>query len=176
MRPIRAGLLALALACCCVCNAAAQTVVIVRHAEKADSSADPDLSEEGRSRAVSLAELFEDEAPGLILTSPLQRTMQTAVPASGMAGVPIQTVSFDGGTEDHVMRTVGLVRAASPETVILIVGHSNTVPQIAAALGDQEPQSLGECDFDRVTTLVLGPAGDAPTVTHSRYGAPSVSC
>ena len=171
-----AGLLALAIAACGVCGATAQTVVIVRHAEKADSSADPDLSLAGRSRAMSLAQLFEDAAPGLILTSPLQRTMQTALPTSGRAGVPVQTVSFDGGTEGHIARTVGLVRAASADTVILIVGHSNTVPQIAAALGDPSPQPLGECDFDRVTTLVLGPSGHAPAVTHNRYGAPSVSC
>lgn len=176
MRSIRTGLLALALAGCGVGGAAAQTVVIVRHAEKADSSADPVLSVEGLSRAVSLAELFADRPPTLILTSPLQRTMQTAWPTSDGAGVPIQTVSFDGGTEGHVARTASLVRSATADSVVLIVGHSNTVPQIAAALGDPSPQPLDECDFDRVTTLVLGPSGDPPVVSHSRYGVPSVPC
>jgi phosphohistidine phosphatase SixA len=168
--------LALALAGCGALSAEAQTVVIVRHAEKADSSADPVLSVEGLSRAASLAELFEDAAPTLILTSPLKRTMQTAKPTSDGAGVPIQTVSFDGETEGHVSRTVAFVRSATADSVVLIVGHSNTVPQIAAALGDPSPQPVDECDFDRVTTLVLGPSGNAPVVSHSRYGVPSAAC
>lgn len=173
---MRAPLLALGLAGCFAFSAAAQTVVIVRHAEKADSSSDPPLSPEGQSRAASLIDLFEGTAPTLILTSPLQRTMQTARPMSDRVGVPIQAVSFESGTEGHVARTVDLVRSASADSVILIVGHSNTVPQIAAALGDPSPQQLNECDFDRVTTLVLSPAGGAPEVTHSRYGVPSAAC
>ena len=45
-----------------VATATAQsTIFIVRHAERADASADSDLSEAGRARAESLAKMLKDK-------------------------------------------------------------------------------------------------------------------
>lgn len=164
-------LLAAALCALTATSALAQTVVIVRHAEKADASADPVLSEAGRARAVALAELLKDAHPSLVLTSPLQRTRLTAAPTADYHSATAEAVPLDGGTGAHIAAIVAKVRALPEDATVLIVGHSNTVPAIARALGYAEAADMPDCEYDRVTTLHL--MGDAAHGMVSRYGAAS---
>ena len=59
---------------CIAAPAAAQTVILVRHAEKMDQSVDPQLSEAGRARAQALATALSGTRLTHILVTPLQRT------------------------------------------------------------------------------------------------------
>ena len=152
----------------------AQTIVLVRHAEKADTSADPALSDAGQARAALLASALQGARVSAVITSPLNRTRSTGEPTAKAAGVTALSISMDGGQAAHVARVAAQARAAGPRDTVLIVGHSNTMPEIARALGDPNPQALTECDFDRMTVIQLGP--DAPRAVHARYGAPSTSC
>lgn len=154
--------------------ALAQTVVIVRHAEKADDSRDPDLSEAGRARAAALAEALKGARLTLALATPLKRTVQTGFPAAQAAGLVPTTVPLDGGVVAHAARVAEAVRAAGPDATVLVVGHSNTVPDIARALGDPAPEALTDCDYDRLTVIQLG--GSEPKAVHARYGARTESC
>lgn len=165
-------LLAAALSLATVVPAVAQTVVIVRHAEKADASADPLLSEAGQARARALAAELADAHPSLVLTSPLQRTILTAAPAAEHHSAPSEIVSLEGGGAAHIAATVARVRALPADATVLIVGHSNTVPAIARALGFAEAADMPECEYDRMTTLHLMGEGRAHGVV-SRYGDPS---
>ena len=63
--------------------------------------------------------------------------------------------------------TAGLVAAvlAEPGTV-LVVGHSNTVPDIVAALGGTRPGPLVHEDFGDVWSV----AGPGRVTTHFRLG------
>jgi broad specificity phosphatase PhoE len=54
-------------------SSVAQTVILVRHAEKVDASADPVLSEAGQRRAFDLAVALGDADLTHVFTSPLQR-------------------------------------------------------------------------------------------------------
>jgi broad specificity phosphatase PhoE len=150
--------------------ASAQTVVLVRHAEKADASRDPVLSEAGTRRARALAELFGVTRPDLAIVSPMRRTRLTAEPTVPPFGVPLITVSLDGGVDAHVAAVISAARDAGPEALVLIVGHSNTVPLIARALG-VESADMPECEYDRMTRIDLN--GPAPTAVVTRYGAAS---
>lgn len=152
-------------------SAMAQTVYLVRHAEKADASADPVLSEAGQARARALAEALSDAHPVLVLTSPLQRTILTAAPTAAYHSAPSETVSLEGGGAAHVAATVARVRALPADATVLIVGHSNTVPLIARALGYAEAADMPECEYDRMTFLHL--AGDETHSQVSRYGTPT---
>ena len=63
-------LLAAALSLLTAASAMAQTVYLVRHAEKADASADPVLSEAGQARAAALAAALAEAHPGPRLHQP----------------------------------------------------------------------------------------------------------
>lgn len=164
MRAILAALLTLAMAT----PTAAQTVVLVRHAEKVDASADPALSAAGVARSQDLAAVLANAGVTHVLTTPLIRTRETGRPTAEAAGLAVTEVSLDG---DHIARVAAQVRMAGPHDVVLVVAHSNTIPAIAAALGDPAPEVLADCAYDRLVVLTLGEA--APRVVRGRYGAPS---
>lgn len=150
-------------------SAMAQTVYLVRHAEKADASSDPVLSEAGQARAAALSALLAEAHPGHVFTSPLQRTRLTAAPTAEFHSVTVEPVGFDGGTAAHVAAVAERVRALPDDAVVLVVGHSNTIPLIARALGYAEAADMPECEYDRMTMLHL--MGDTAHGMVSRYGA-----
>ena len=153
-------------------SALAQTVILVRHAEKVDASADPVLSEAGQRRAVDLAVALSDSDLTHVLTSPLQRTRLTARPAAEAHAINPEVISFEGGTEAHVRRVAERIRSLPDAAVVLVVGHSNTIPLIAGALGETGPAEMADCEYDRLTVISVEDDGDSPAVI-TRYGEPA---
>ena len=152
----------------------AQTVVIVRHGEKASPNGDPDLSPAGQARAQTLAASLAGAKVSMVLATPLKRTQQTGQPAAAAAGLQIVPIALDGGGAAHAQRVAEAARKAPPDATVLIVGHSNTVTDIARALGDPAPETLTDCEYDHMTVIQLG--GAAPKAIHVRYGAPTQAC
>ncbi len=60
------------------------------------------------------------------------------------------------------------VRALPDDAVVLVVGHSNTVPLIARALGYAEAADMPDCEYDRMTVLHV--MDDTAHGQVSRYG------
>ena len=86
-------------------------------------AADPDLSEAGRARAQSLADVLKDAKITAIFATEFKRTQQTAAPLAKALG----THGDDGHVEDDSRRSS---RSSRPPTGnVLVVGHSNTVPE-----------------------------------------------
>jgi len=154
--------------------ALAQTVVIVRHGEKVSPNGDPDLSVAGQARAQALAASLAGAKVALVLTTPLKRTQQTGQPTAETAGLKIVPIALDGGGAAHAQRVAEAARKASSDATVLIVGHSNTVTDIARALGDPAPEILTDCEYDHMTVIQLG--GAAPKAIHTRYGPPTPAC
>lgn len=170
-KPLIAGLAMAAGLALCASAASAQTVYIVRHAEKAsDTERDPVLSEAGMARAEAVAALFEDGAPDLVVVSPLQRTRLTAGPTVTTSGAFVAVSPLEAGVEAHVETIRQGVLALPEDAVVLISGHSNTVPLIARALGYETPD-MPECEYDRLIRIELR-NGQVSGET-LRYGAPS---
>jgi len=153
-------------------SAMAQTVILVRHAEKVDASADPVLSEAGVARAEALAVALKGADLSHVFVSPLQRTGMTAGSAAGFHSVMIEPIDFDGGTPAHVAATAARIRALPDYAVVLVVGHSNTIPLIARALGYTAAADMGDCEYDRLTMISVQDDGDSPAVI-GRYGEPA---
>ncbi len=107
------------------------TVVMVRHAETAAEGEDPPLSAAGRERARVLAGMLEAADIGAIYTSEFLRTRETAAPLAERIG--IEPVVRPAADVDELART--LLGQHQGETV-LVVGHSNTLPRLADALGE----------------------------------------
>jgi len=135
---------ALPAAATSVCEPAA--LHLVRHAEKA-AGADPDveLSDAGRTTAQALATYFATRPLDAVYATHLRRTQQTAMPAATARGLELRVLPA-ADTD----RLVAALKQTCGQHV-LVVGHSNTVPAIAAAFG-HEPFEIGESDFGTVWT------------------------
>lgn len=106
------------------------TVVLVRHAEKLEGGEDPGLSEVGQAHAGRLAEMLERAGIEAIYVSQARRTQETAVPVAALAGVEPQVVAAD-----QPSKLLRRLKWRHRSEVVLVVGHSNTVPIIADGLG-----------------------------------------
>jgi phosphohistidine phosphatase SixA len=120
---------------------------IVRHAEKASSS-DPDtpLSLGGEDRALGLARLLRNAGVTHVFVSEKQRTQQTAQPLVDQRGGPAPVVV----PAADVAGLVKQVKAAPSEAVILVVGHSDTIPAILAGLGVKGEVVIKEDQYGRL--------------------------
>jgi phosphohistidine phosphatase SixA len=142
-----------------VISAWAQPLVfLVRHAERADGGGkppgmmadDPDLSAAGRARAERLAQLLKDARITAIYTTEYKRTRQTAVPLAKALGLePVVVTSKDGASLVQKLEA-----AAGP---VLVIGHSNSVPDTIKALGVTEAVTIGDQDFDNLFVVIRGP-------------------
>lgn len=149
----------------------ATVVIIVRHAERAPGTSDPPISDAGRERALALAEIGKGAGVSAVITTQLQRTRQTAAPLAEALGITPVVVNTQADLAKHATDIAMVVRQQAGKTV-LVVGHSNTVPAIVAALGGPKFPDLCEPEYDRLVTLVLDAAGGVRTVT-SRFGPPT---
>ena len=143
-------------------------VIVVRHAEKAaEGGSDPSLSEAGRARAQALADALAMTTPNAIIVSSLKRTAETAAVVAAKSGVVPTVIAISGGAK-HVDDVAAAVRKATG--VVLVVGHSNTVPAIVTALGG--PMLPDICDANYATMFVLTPRADgkAAQVVLAHYG------
>ena len=129
-------------------NAFAQsTIFVVRHAERADTKAapasDPGLSDLGHVRAASLATTLKDARISTIVVTEFKRTQETAAPLAKALGISTTTIKAND--------TTGLMATLrQAEGNVLVIGHSNTVPEIIKSLGVTTPVSVGAEDFDNL--------------------------
>lgn len=144
-------------------------VVVVRHAEKAPVPGnDPPLSAAGDVRARALAATLRDANVTAVVVSQWQRTRQTAAPMASARGLTPVVVAAGADVAGHAAAVASAVRRHSG--TVLVVGHSNTVGPIVAALGG--PATVRVCDAQYATLLTVVPndAGAARLV-RSAYGA-----
>lgn len=128
----------------------APDIFVVRHLHTPRGERDPDLLPEGRRQAQLLADRLSGAPVRAIYVTDFRRTRQTAAPlAARLALTPIVYDPAD---------TPGLVaRVRAGPLPALIVGHSNTVPDIVAALGGARPGPLVHEDFGDIWRV--GPDG-----------------
>ena len=154
---------------------AGRTVVhIVRHAEKAaEPRRDPGLTLAGRARAEALTVVLADARLTGIITSQFRRTRATAAPLAAATGLePLSIAYRPGQFEVHGKAVAAAIREQFAGGVVLVVGHSDTVPAIVRALGGPALERLCEpTEYASLFTLLLGDAPPA-SLTHSWYGRP----
>jgi broad specificity phosphatase PhoE len=141
-------------------TASAQMIILTRHAERADGGAaagatmtqsnDPSLSEAGKARAAKLASMLKDSGIVAIYTTEFRRTVETALPLEDATKVAGQVVAAR-----DMAALIGKLKAHTSGTV-LVVGHSNTVPEIIKALGGPAV-TIDDADYDNM--FFLGPGG-----------------
>ena len=112
----------------------------MRHLHTPAGAKDPDLTPEGKRYAERLAEQLPSAGLTAVYVSATKRAQQTA--ASLAKRHKIVPKIYDPADSQ------GVVAAALQEPgTVLIVGHSNTVPNIVVLLGGQRPRDLAHEDF-----------------------------
>jgi broad specificity phosphatase PhoE len=161
-------LLSLLLACLPVAALAGigppdTVVVIVRHAEKAaDDPKDPTLSEAGQARAEALAKALQGLPLSAADATPYRRTRLTAAPAAKACGIEV-TVREANAANNATYATdlAHAIRQGVPGRNILVVGHSNTVPELVQALTGVAPAPMADTEYDRIYVVTLPADGPA---------------
>lgn len=151
---------------------ATTTVIFVRHAEKAAQPVeDPGLSPAGHARVAELTRQLVDAdvIAGIdaIYSTPFRRTRETVQPLAAALNLPITT--YDPGDNDAVLEEI---LARHKGKIILVVGHSNTIPALIADLGASKrvPQ-IAEDEYDNLYLVSIPWFGKTKTI-RLRYGEP----
>jgi broad specificity phosphatase PhoE len=161
MRLARTVLLFLAVALSASAIAHAQRAVfVVRHAEKV-SEADERLTEAGHARAARLAAMLKDTGVSAIYSTDTERTIGTVRPLADLRKVPVQIYH-------KVAPLIETLRKEHPDDVVLVAGHTNTIPDILKALGCAGDFKIASDEYDNLFVVV--PRGDgAAMLLRLRY-------
>jgi len=123
-------------------------IVLVRHAEKVDASADPELSDAGKARAQLLIKKAGKYRPKEIYSTDFKRTRDTVKPIADKRRVQIQV--YDPRDQKALAAKI----LASPNKRILVSGHSNTVPALANLLGKKELfKNLDDAEYGAIWVI-----------------------
>ncbi|MFT6934097.1 MAG: broad specificity phosphatase PhoE [Maribacter sp.] len=139
------------------------TFYLIRHAEKVRNNpddADPELNQKGLGRAMHWAEILIDAHIDAIYSTDYARTAMTAAPTSVKNNIDVQY--YDPRTLD-----LELLKTENLNKNVLIVGHSNTTPQLVNMLLDDEKyDALDDSENGTlfIVKLVNGVATDSKLV------------
>ena len=147
-------------------TASDSTVVIylVRHAEKLDDSRDPPLSEAGKTRANELRHVLGEAGITHIWSTPLVRARSTAAPIAAQLSLPVEVYDASKLQEFAAM----LKRSPGRH---LVVGHSNTTPELVRWLGGDPGPPIVDTEYDRLYVVAVTPS--AVVTSRIRFGATS---
>jgi broad specificity phosphatase PhoE len=154
------------------------TIYIVRHAEKETGidmatmkpSSDPPLSPAGQERALQLKQVLGSEHIKHIYSTNTLRTVSTATPLKELyPGMPIHIYSSRMDSMDAFIRRIKEIRKDN----VLIVGHSNTVDDLANKIAGSAvvPGDLKDSEYDNL--FILKRKGNSYQFKKDKYGVPS---
>ena len=104
------------------------TLYLVRHAEKeADGSRDPVLTQTGKDRSEKLGNWFTGKDLKEVWSSDYTRTRDTAKPMLAQLGLTLSI--YDPGDQTELVKQL-----LEQQHNALVVGHSNTIPELARLL------------------------------------------
>ncbi|MFC0251064.1 SixA phosphatase family protein [Massilia consociata] len=149
--------LSLALLAPCAAMAEPSAIYLVRHGEKQSENGDPELTAQGRARAQHVGILLHRAGITGIFSTSTKRTRQTAEPLAQRTGLAVQL--YDPRNPKALVEKVkGLTGA------VLVVGHSNTLPELVRLFGGVPGAEIGDDEYDRLYQLTPTPGGAVNTV------------
>lgn len=151
---MRIGRLILLLVCLAGVGGAAQAdenyrLYLVRHSEKlADDGDDPGLTDAGRQRSELLANWLRDKGIEAIWSSDYRRSRDTAAPLAAMLDLPLQLY------DPHDLTDLVVSLRANRRNA-LVVGHSNTTPDLARLLCTCLIGDMDDSDYDQLMVVAV---------------------
>ena len=154
---------------------ATTTIIFVRHAEKVvDAGDDPSLSPAGQRRAAELARQMVDAdvvaGVDALYATGFKRTKETVEPLAKALRLDINEYDADD-TEEVLSRILRTHKGK----IILVVGHSDTIPELIANLGaSKNVPPIAENEYDNIYLISIPWFGKTKTI-RLRYGDPYVA-
>lgn len=146
-------------------------IFLVRHAERADDAStsdqkkmmgnDPPLSKAGEERAKTLASMLRAAGIKRVYTTEFRRTRDTGAALASEQHIEMVTTQ----AKDTRALLQRLNREQSP---VLVVGHSDTIPEILHGLGIRADVKIGDREYDNLFVIVRNP-GEEPTLIRLKY-------
>ena len=154
---------------------ATTTIIFFRHAEQTShDEADPPLSEAGQRRVAELTRQLVDAdvVAGIdaIYSTPYIRSLETARPLADRLDLPINSYAADDTEEilDTILKN-------HKGKIILVIGHSNTLPVLIANLGaSKKVPVIAQNEFDNIYIISIPWFGKTKTI-RLRIGEPYVA-
>lgn len=140
----------------------ATTVVLVRHAEKKDNSANSPLTKAGECRAESLARILKDSGISVIFSTQFTRTQET-VNNYANSQSPKIAIQFYASPKE----VSNQIKTKYTGKSILVASHSGGVEQIVQELGAGSIPAIGN-DFNNLF-IVTVPSNGTPPVIPMKY-------
>lgn len=151
---------------------ATTTIIFVRHAEKAGSmQEDPPLSAEGHTRVAELTRQLVDAdvvaGVDAVFATPYKRSQDTARPLADALDIPVTT--YDAADTETVLAEI---LDDFKGKIVLVVGHSNTLPELIANLGaSKNVPPIQENEYDNIYIVSIPWFGKTKTI-RLRFGEP----
>lgn len=145
-------------ACATVQSAPTPKAFVIRHFEK-EAGSDPALTAVGQANATRLAQRLSGERIAAIHSTDTRRTRDSAAPTASKFGL---TTSLYPPTDYAALAD----RVAAHGGNVLIVGHSNTVPDIVARLSGVAQPAMDESQYGTLFVIDLA----TKAVTTERIG------
>lgn len=147
------------------------TIYFVRHAERSNEpAADPVLNEAGIARSQALARMLEKAEIKAIYTSQFRRAIQTAEPLAAQLGITVapQTMTSSPSnprevSEESLQQIINEIYKHSGES-LLVIGHTNTIPQVIKMLGGDAVPAIDEQAYDDLFIVTLYEKGKAKVI------------
>ena len=152
------------------------TVFVVRHAEKEDEpKQDPPLKKEGVARSQELARVLGGANIKAIFTSQFARTKLTAEPLVAKSGATVTSLTLKPNpsnlrliSEESTAELINKILQRPGESV-LVIGHSNWIPDVVRMLGGDTAVTVDEQKFDDLFIVTVYAKGKAKVV-QLKYG------
>jgi phosphohistidine phosphatase SixA len=141
-------------------------VFVVRHAEKSTPANEPPvpLSPAGSQRAERLAALLKDAGVASVWATDTVRARDTAAPLARERGLDVRVYPVrDASGQVSAAPLIDALRKDGGAAA-LVVGHSNTVPKILAALGVANPPDIPDGEYDNLFVVSTGSTGGAVAI------------
>ena len=139
-------------------------VYVVRHSERAeDGTNDPPISEAGWARSRLIAEMLDDAGVTRVHSTDFKRTRSTGQPTAEAEGAEIE--SYDPRDLPGFAARLKTMPGRH-----LVLGHSNTTPQLVEALGGNPGAAIEEMEYDRFYIVTI--AGGTLSTVLLRFGEP----
>lgn len=141
-------------------------VYLVRHAEKFLHSMDPELTDSGKERALELVKILKNANIEYVHSTDYIRTRETAKPTAEKFG--LTTKIYNPNDLEGLANKLKSLRGNH-----LVVGHSNTTPELATILGVNEVTEIDEAsEFDRLYIVMVSNNNTSSVLV--KYGTPYI--
>lgn len=142
---IKSAWAVLLLLLCHPAFSAPEQLYLFRHSEKQTGN-DPFLTERGQVRAEHLVSLVKAHPDITLYSSNYNRTLSTAAPLARYFNVKVITYNAADLT---TLKNQLLAQSG----VVVVIGHSNTTPQLASLLSNQTIENMDEGQYGHYYSL-----------------------